>query len=137
MRRVFATLIITASLAVACIAPPRESGSTAGASSTGATSTSGGSTTGGGGGVDGGALRGIACGDAGTCSADQFCLELTTTVAAGPATVQFSCDAAPSCNAAPTCDCFTSSDGGLCYDAHVQHSCDTSSGLVDCNRAYP
>jgi hypothetical protein len=148
MRRMLVALMITAALSGGCLSAPRDAGNASGSDSTGTVGTSGVGTTsgtstagssgstGGGGNIDGGALRGLECGDAGACSADQYCVKETTTVAAGNPYVRFSCGGAPACNATPTCDCFTS-DAGLCYDPHVTPQCNVEAGIVDCLRQYP
>ena len=52
-------------------------------------------------------------------------------------TVVFKCDAVPACHDEPDCDCFTSMDGGVCYDPHVPPQCEIASGIVECSYAYP
>jgi hypothetical protein len=106
-------------------------GTTAGTSTAGTSGSTGGVET------DGGAVFGLPCGDAGACSTSEYCVTKKITLANGPPTYRFSCDAVPACDAEPDCNCFTSIDGGVCYDAHVQRECDIASGVVECWYLYP
>jgi len=154
MGKVLITLVVFASLSAGCATSPTDAGSTGGSGSIGATATSGGGTTIGGGtttgtsstgtsgstggfGIDGGAVMGIACGDAGTCNASEYCVKKTTSVAAGPPVIRFNCDAVSVCNTEPDCNCFTSMDAGVCYDPHTPPVCVISSGTVECAFSYP
>jgi len=139
-----ATAIIAATLGMGCLSTPADSGSTGSGttSAAGATGTSG--STGGEGGtdagpqpIDGGAVTGIECADAGTCNPNQYCLKWMMAVAGVPTPDQYSCVAVPACDAEPDCACFTSPDGGVCYDPNVSTGCEISSGELECSRFFP